>query len=96
MFLAYAIYNKKYIIILVLGKSGDKTLALKVQEPPRSPIMSDKSINSIRSSINKLTKLGVQDRIARIKHIIQEFKQVYRTYDTNKLNIIQKFGIGPL
>lgn len=96
MFLAWTTHNKKHILILVLGISGNKIIALKVQEPPNSQTLSNHSINSIRSSIIKLNKLDLKDRVSEIRHLIREFKRIYRTYDANKLNIIQKFDLQPL
>ena len=92
--LCYGTYKKKRILFVALGTSKGKIIALKVQEPPLSCVLSDGSISKLRSSADKLMKLGLNERLAEIKHLIPEWPCVYRTYSPVYLHISKKYPIS--
>jgi hypothetical protein len=94
MMLCYGTYKKKRILFVALGTSKGKIIALKVQEPPSSCVLSDGSISKLRSSAEKLLKLGLSERLAEIKHLVPEWPQVYRTYNPMYLHISEKHQIS--
>lgn len=80
-------------MILIIESSAGTICALKVQEPPAKPLISDKSISNIKKIASKISKMDIKDKISTIKNSVPEFNNTYRTYNPSKLKIIQKFPI---
>jgi hypothetical protein len=95
MVLCWGKYKKKQVLFLALGTSKGKIIALKVQEPPSSAVLSDNSIEKLRASADRLMKMKLSNRLAEIKNLVSEWSSVYRTYDPTYLKISQKYPIDP-
>lgn len=92
MILCSGSYKKKPIKFIALGTGNGKIIALKIQESS-SVILSNSSINRLKSNYKKLMKLNLPERLAEIKNIIPEWSKVYRTYKPEYLNIKNKYQI---
>ena len=91
MKLCWCTYNKKYILLLLLGQTKNNTCALKIQEKAGPILISDKSISIIR--FGSFKSLDLKDKIRKIKSVCPEFSKIFRTYKTSKLIIKQTFPL---
>lgn len=94
MILCWGKYKKKKILFLALGTNKGKIIALKVQEPPSAAVLSNGSIEKLRSLSKKLMKLDLSERLSEIRNIIPEWPKVYRTYNPEYLQITEKYPIS--
>jgi len=96
MVLCWATYNKRPVLVLIVGSRYGKIIGLKVRDQNGPELISEKSINRIRSLAGTISSLDFDTRISELRRIVSEFKNVYRTYDIDKFKLIQQFKIGPL
>lgn len=83
MKLCWASYNEKRVLFLILEQFKNKISALKVQEENGPVLLSDKSIEKIKSKENR----------HKLKSIIPEFKNTFRTYNLNNLKVIRTYDL---
>lgn len=88
------LYNNKPYLVLNLGTSGEKLVALKLIEDNK-PTVPDSAINVLRSRI-LLYKSMKQSEILEELKMILPFNSIYRTFSLDKLRILGEYDIKPL
>jgi len=95
MILCWGTYKKKELVLVALGTKKNKVIALKVQEPPLEAVLSDDSIEKLRSNVERLMELSLEERLSEIKNLVSEWPKVYRTYNPEHLVITKRYQIVP-
>lgn len=95
MKLLFMKYNKKKILtVMPIGASGNKTLCIKIHE--NGQIVSDEEIGKIRQLASQMDRIDPGERIQLLKQVLSNFNSVFRTYFTDRIEILQEIPIIPL